>query len=115
MMNTAKTLSSHHTLLDWQKPVSSGLRAIFHPNGYLRPKGCFPTLCKRGGSWNWEKDKRIWKKPGITTYAPGMGDGLNAWTMLASACNLFCTNFSLIISFWANDNVLMNIVTKRVL
>jgi hypothetical protein len=47
--NMAMALSSHHTLLDWPKPVSSGLRAIFCPGGYLRPKGHFPTLCKRGG------------------------------------------------------------------
>jgi hypothetical protein len=35
------------TLLDWPKPVSSGLSTVFHPGGYLRPKGHFTALCKK--------------------------------------------------------------------
>jgi hypothetical protein len=107
MTDAAATLSSHCTLLDWPKPVSSGLSAIFHRGGYLRPKGHFPTLCNKGIAGTRKKINNQ-KKPGITTYVPGMGDNLNMQTASASACNQFCTNFSRPIASLAKDNALMN-------
>jgi hypothetical protein len=93
---------------------SCGFVLTLYPAGLtkvsiLRPKGHFPTQCKKGDSRNREKDKRVWKKPRIATYVPGVGDDLNAWTVSASTCNRFCTNFSCPIGGLAKDNDLMNL------